>query len=475
MKIMLVIPKRLERPGLVFPIVPHLGVAYLAAMLKKSNAAVKIVDMRLGYAYKDLLRFLDQFNPSLVGVTSYSYAYKRSYEVVDAIKSQGNCPVVLGGPHVSAIRSKALSETRADFAIKGEGEYSLLELCECIENQGRDYEKIRSLIWRDGDAIVENEDRLYLQQHELDNLPFPAYEEFELEKYKKRRLGITTSRGCPYRCIFCSVRLSMGNRFRPRSPENVLNEIEDWYEKGWEEFDINDDCFSVDMGRAKKICDLIVERGFKIRYSCYNGLRVDLVDRELLQKMKESGCDFISYGVESGNNEVLRAIKKGITIQQVERAVEITNEVGIKNAGTFIIGHPGETLEKAMDTIKFAERLPFRFVSFYNLVPYPGTELYDWIKEKATFRYPPEVHLNQLSCGEIEPIFETKEFPAEERVRVLKLGFSLHWKTLTQSSLGKVAGRMAYQIVRFDTLRRLLGKMITESKISSSVFRKLTR
>ena len=114
MKIMLVIPKRLERPGLVFPIVPHLGVAYLAAMLKKSNAAVKIVDMRLGYAYKDLLRFLDQFNPSLVGVTSYSYAYKRSYEVVDAIKSQGNCPVVLGGPHVSAIRSKALSETRAD-------------------------------------------------------------------------------------------------------------------------------------------------------------------------------------------------------------------------------------------------------------------------------------------------------------------------------------------------------------------------
>lgn len=471
MKVMFVIPKTLKHPGMIFPIFPHLGIAYLTAVLEKSNIEVKIVDMRLGYDYDDLRSFLDQFNPDLVGVTSYSYGYKRSYNVVSTIKSHGNRLVAIGGPHVSAIRSKVLAETKADFAIKGEGEYALLELCKSIETQTKDYKEIKGLIWRYEDKIIENMDRPYLQ--ELDNLPFPAYEKFELDKYKVKRLQITTSRGCPYRCIFCSVRLSMGNRFRPRSPENVVNEIEYWYKRGWKEFELNDDCFSVDIYRAKKICDLIIKRNLKIKYYCFNGLRVDRVDRDLLQKMKESGCKFISYGVESGNNEILKTIKKGITFEQVKRAIDMTNEVGIENSGTFIIGHPNETLEKAMDTIKLAKELPFSYVSFCNLVPYPGTELFKWIKENATFLYPSEVYLNQISYGETKPIFETEEFSLKDRARVLELGFSLHYKTLIQLKLGKIVGYMVYLIIKSNTLRRLLGKMLMGTKIGNKIFRKL--
>ena len=472
MKVMLVIPVGHESAGMVYSIGPHPGIAYLAAMLKENNIEAKIVDMRLGYSCNDLLRFVDQFNPSLVGVTSYSYGYKHNYEVVDAIKSQGGPLTVLGGPHVSAIQGKVLSETKADFAIKGEGEYSLLELCKCIEDQGTDYGKIRGLLWKDGDKIIENKDRPYLQPQELDSLPFPAYEKFELDKYTEKRIQVITSRGCPYRCIFCSVRLSMGNIFRPRNPENVINEIEYWYEKGWNEFEIIDDCFNVNMDRAKKICDLIIERGLKIKYTCLNGLRVDRVDRELLQKMHKSGCNFIAYGIESGNDEVLRAIKKGITVEQVERAVELTNEIGIKNSGCFIIGHPSETLEKAMDTIKLAQKLPLCFTSFCNLVPYPGTELYEWIKENATLLYPPEVYLTYVSYRETKPIFETKEFPAGDRVRALRLGFATQWKTKVQFKRGRVLSFIAYHITRFDTLHRLFGKMV-KTKIGSKVFHRL--
>jgi anaerobic magnesium-protoporphyrin IX monomethyl ester cyclase len=474
MKVMLVIPPRPEYQGLVQPVYPHLGVAYLVAILKRYKVAVKIVDMMLGYSYKQLYKFIDQFAPNMIGVTSYSYGYNSSYETIDRIKSHGNHITVIGGPHVSAVRGKVLAETKADFAVKGEGEYTLVDLCKTLRDQAENYEEIKGLIWRKGDEIIENEDRPFLKGQELDDMSFPAFEEFELNKYacfKENRLQITTSRGCPYQCIFCSVRLSMGNRFRSRSPENVVDEIEYWYKKGWKRFEFNDDCFSVDVNRAIKICNLIIERKLKIKYYLFNGLRVDRVNKVLLQKLKDSGCEFISYGVESGNDEVLKTIKKGITIKQVEEAVRITNEIGITNSGTFIIGHPSETLDKAMDTLRLAKKLPFSFVSFCNLVPYPGTELSKWIKSHGTLLYDQETYLNRLSYGEKIPIFETKEFNRKEREKVLRLGFYLHWRTITKTKLGPVMGYLAYSLIKNDAIRKILGKILTKYEIGDKIFR----
>lgn len=477
MKVMFVIPQKPKYPEMIFPVIPHLGIAYLTAMLKKNDIEVKILDMRLGVDNTTLFGTLDRFKPDMIGITIYSYGYKLAYDLIDLIKSHGSYLTVVGGPHVSVTRSQVLKDTRADFAIKGEGEYTLLELCGYLTRQCKDYEKIKGLIWRDGNKIIENVDRLYLQQKELDELPFPDYEEFELEKYscyEDKYLQITTSRGCPFGCIYCSVKLVMGRGFRSRSPENVVQEIEHWYNKGWRKFEFNDDCFNLDMNRAKEICDLIIEKDLSIEYLCANGLRVDRVDRELFQKMKDSGCVFISFGVESGNPEVLKIIKKGITLKQVEEAVKFANEVGIPNAGTFIIGHPGEDLQKAMDTIRIAKKIPFGHVAFCNLVPYPGSELFDWIEKNKAFIYLPETYLNEISYGEAKPIFETKEFPAKDRIKALKLGFSLRYKTAAQEKLGKVLGFIVYLLLKNRFLREFLGE-VKQTKIGKGILKYIAK
>ena len=441
MKVMFVIPKEYyPRPW-----TPHTGVAYITAVLQQHNFSIKILDMRLGYTTEDLHESLDAFEPDLVGVTSYSFEYETAYKVIESIKNHGKYLVVIGGPHVSAIRYKILEHTKSDFAVKGEGEFTMLDLCNYINGKIHRIDEIKGLIWRSGDKIRENSDRPYIQ--DLNALPIPAYESFEIKKYMdyaSKRIPLITSRGCPHQCIYCSVRLTMGNKFRARTAKNVVDEIEHWYRKGWKNFDINDDCFSYDMDRAKKICDLIIERGLKISYQLYNGIRVDRVDYELLQKMARSGCSFVAYGVESGNIDTLKVIKKAISLEQVQKAVKMTNELGIKNYATFIIGHPGETYEKAMDTINFAKNLPVDSLGFYNIIPYPSTELYDWMVKNARMLYPLQSYLNIVTYGLNNPIFETPEFTVEERRKILRMGFLLQRKKLLQLRLGKTLGTLVY-------------------------------
>jgi radical SAM superfamily enzyme YgiQ (UPF0313 family) len=477
LKVLFVIPKGRAYSGAGtynIPGFPHTGVAYLTAVLQQNRVEVKILDMAIGYSINDLFRTIDEFEPNLVGVTSFSYGCQDAYEIIRQIKLHGNHMIVIGGPHVSAFRGEVLNGTKADFAVKEEGEYTLLELCRAIEST-QNYQEVKGLIWRKGDKVIENSARPLIQ--DLDALPFPAYEKFELQKYlcyDRKLLPIITSRGCPCSCVFCSVKLSMGRKFRARSPENVVSEIEYWYHKGWRNFDINDDNFTCDMNRAMKICDLIIERKLDINYKIYNGIRVDRVSKELLYKMKESGCILIEYGVESANEEVLKRIKKGISLGQVRKAVEMANEVGINSAVNFIIGHPGETLEKAMDSIRFAESLPTKFVNFFNLVPYPGTELFQWVKNNATFLYPEETYLTERCYGADNPVFETKEFRACERKQVARRGILLYRKKVLQFKLGRVFGLFVYLFARSNKLWELSTATFMGTRMGGRIFHLIT-
>jgi radical SAM superfamily enzyme YgiQ (UPF0313 family) len=438
-------------------------------MLKQHNIKVKILDMQLGYNFSDLFNFLSFFDPDVVGITSYSHLYKEAYEVAREVKSFGNYKVVFGGVHVSAVRGEVLHMSEADFAVKGEGEYTLLELCKEIEVGSRNYGKITGLIWKNSGKVIENIDRPFIQ--DLDSLPFPAYEEFELEKYlgyKNRSLPLTTSRGCPYGCTFCSVKSLMGT-LRARSAENVINEIKHWYEKGYNNFEIYDDNFSLGMKRAKRICDLIVEEGLNITYQFNNGLRLDRVDEELLSKLKSSGCTYIQYGIEAGNEEILKGIKKGITPEQARKAIELTNKIGIKNGVNFIIGHPGETFEKAMDSVKLAETLPTDTVNFFALVPFPRTEALEWVKEHATFLYPPEIYLNDITISTRKPVFETKEFSAEERIKVLRKGVLLHRKKSLEGILGKRLANLVLHVAKHDLLWQGFEDIFYGTKIGQKI------
>jgi radical SAM superfamily enzyme YgiQ (UPF0313 family) len=452
---------------------PHVGIAYLASMLKQNEISYKILDMNLGYSQLHALECIKAYKPDMICTTAYSFGHQKVFDLIDFIRPYYDGKIVIGGPHVSITGREVLEKSHADFAVMGEGEYTLVELIGSLY-ETQNLENIRGLIWHKNSGVIVNEKRPYIQN--LDSLPFPAYEDFELEKYvcyTDRRLPIITSRGCPYQCTFCCTRLSMGNKFRKRSPENVIDEIEHWYKKGWFVFDINDDIFTLDRCRAIKICNMIKERGLNIRFNLYVGLRVDTVDEELLRTLKAVGCSFISYGCESGNERVLKVIKKGIKVEDVVNAVNITRKVGIKHKVNFMIGHPTETYKEAMDSIRLAKSLKCDFVSFNNLIPYPGTEAYTWVKDNGRFLYPPEVYLNEMPQKKLIPVFETDEFPAEERKKALMKGDVLEEKTLTQFRFGKIKGHLIYLLNRNEKISKAthsLFNLFVSTEIGSTIY-----
>ncbi|OGD56202.1 hypothetical protein A2V71_03310 [Candidatus Berkelbacteria bacterium RBG_13_40_8] len=414
---------------------------------------------------------IKEFQPDLIGVTSFSYCYQNVFELIGKIRKMTKTPLVIGGPHVSAVRKQILEDTKADFAVKSEGEFTLLELLKELPKGKTTYSKILGLIWRKGKRIIENPDRPLIK--DLDGLPFPDYDAFGIEKYpcfRIKALPIMTSRGCPYGCTYCSVKLSMGRGFRPRSPENVLSEIKYWYKKGWTNIDINDDCFTLVLERAEKICDLIIKNKMKIKFQLYNGIRVDRITPQLLRKLNKAGCTFIAYGCEAGNQKILDSIQKHITLDQVKQAVTWTNKIGIKNAVNFIIGHPMETYDQAKETLSFAESLPTNFVNFYNLVPYPGTDSFQWAKAHAHFLYPPDTFLRTVSYRDNSPIFETKEFTKEQRQDIMQKGFDLYERKILKFRLGSTLGLIIYLLSRPKIMHKLIFDFALTNKIGNAVY-----
>lgn len=454
---------------------PHVGIASLIAFLKREGYEVGVFDCGLENDLVKLKVKVKKSKPDIIGVTAFSYCYQDVFELVDKIKKISKAPLVVGGPHVSAVKGQVLKETKADFAVKAEGEYTLLELLQTLAQKKPVFSRVSGLIWRRGKKIIENPNRPLIR--DLDSLPFTDYYAFEIERYpcfRIQALPIMTSRGCPFECTYCSVRLSMGRGFRPRSPENVLAEIKHWCQKGWTNFDINDDCFTLDIQRAEKICDLIVKNKLKIKFQLYNGIRADRVTFRLLRKLKRAGCTFIAYGCEAGNEEILRSIKKNITLDQVRKAVAWTNKVGIKNAVNFIIGHPTETYAQAKDTLAFAASLPTNFVNFYNLVPYPGTESFVWAKQHAHFLYPPDTFLREVSYRDNSPIFETKEFTKEQRQDIMQKGFSLYEKKILKFRLGPVLGLSVYILTRSRPIHRAVFDFALSNKFGLAIYQRLS-
>ncbi|MDY6864656.1 MAG: radical SAM protein [Halobacteriota archaeon] len=478
MKIMFVIPwtKSLYGDEYATPGHPHVGVAYLTSVLKDEGHDVRIFDQGIEKDDSKLFHLIDMFKPDVIGITAFSYCYKYVVALLEGIKEKTSIPVIIGGPHVSAIKKRVLSDTIADFAMKGESEISFPEFLNELKKEKPQFENVDGLIWRNKyKDIVENKDQELIK--DLNKLPFPDYEAFNLEKYNyfhKKTLPILTSRGCPYSCNYCSVRLSMGKAFRPRSPKNVVDELEFWYKKGFDNFEFNDDCFSLKLDRAKEICKLIIERDLKIKWQLYNGIRADRVDEELLGIMKESGCIFISYGCESGDQDIINNIGKKLPLDKVKSAVIKANKVGIKNSVNFIIGHPGETYEKAMETLKFAECLPTTFLNVYNLIPYPGTTLYEWIENNGTWLYSEQEVLEDIGSRDLKPVFETPEFTKEERIRALKKGFSLYEKTVMKFRFGKFVGIIAYYFTRIPYVYKLSRIIALDNKLGNMVYTFIT-
>jgi anaerobic magnesium-protoporphyrin IX monomethyl ester cyclase len=446
------------------PASPPVGIAYLMSYLRSKGHDVKVMDLCVEKDNFDHIKFIKDFNPSLVGISFTSCKYKKSYALIADIKRKTNIPVVIGGAHISVMREKILEECEADYAIYGEGETALLILAE-----GKRPHEIKSLIWRDGARIAVNPQEDFIS--DLDMLPLPEYEFFKMERYANRRIPITTARGCPHMCVYCAVDRVIGRRFRTRSPKNVVDEIEYWYGKGYKDFGFNDDTFTENTRRAEEICDELIRRNIDIKWDLRTGIRVDRVNTTLLEKLKKAGCGFVAFGIESVDEDVLKAMKKGTTPDQAKKAVRMAKEAGLGVGGFFMIGNPADSYKAFRKSYDFAREEPFDEIRFYNVEPYPGTELQELIKSKGRYFVPIEVSLNSYSRWNPAPIFEFSDFPKRDRIKAFNEGEALVVNKLLVKVLGKKAGDILAPLCRFGVVRRLILK--AGFKFSGTIFRVL--
>lgn len=360
-----------------------LGIAYIAAVLEKEGYEVKIIDALVkDYEENFVIEETKIFNPDIIGITSTTAGINSSVSLANLLKKSIKCPIIIGGAHVTAVPTKVMENDCFDVGVIGEGESTIIEIVSKIK-KGKDIKdkSINGIVYKKNNKIVITKKREYVTN--LDTLPFPARHLLPpLTDYKPTPascrytpLGsMITSRGCVHRCIYCD-RAVFGQVFRARSVNNVIAEIEYLVkEYNVREIKFWDDTLSLDKVRMVNICKEIVNRKINISWTCI--ARVNHMNEEVLKWMKKAGCWQIAYGIESGDNDILKIAKKDTTIELVRDIVNLTKRTGIETRGFFMLGLPGETEESMQKTIDFAKSLPLDNASFYITTIYPNTELW---------------------------------------------------------------------------------------------------
>ena len=351
---------------------PPLGISYVAAAFEAAGAEVEIFDYIVGrYSPEKLERQLEAFRPDVVGAGSVTLNYPPAAEILQTVKRLNpEIFTVMGGPHVSFDAPNTLKTYPGiDLVVMGEGERTIAELTATGFDR-KAFPAIRGIAYRENGSYRITEQREFIQ--DISTLPLPARHLLPLSRYQALGFPISmiTSRGCPYQCIFCQGRRMVGGKIRQRKVESVVNEIEDILSYGFNRINIADDLFVSDRRKVKAVCDEINRRGLRFAWSAF--ARVNTVDPDTLKTMRDTGCDAVSFGVESGNQEMLDRIQKKITLAQVRKAVDMCKDAGLHVHCSFIVGLPGETQDTLNDSREFAESLEIDY-GYHFLSPFPGT------------------------------------------------------------------------------------------------------
>lgn len=382
---------------------PFLSLSYLSAMLEANGHQVAIKDFFVDeYTEDDFLKYIGRLRPDLIGISSFTRNYIQARRLGRSIKREfPQCPIVMGGPHPTALPVNVLRDG-ADFVIRGEGELSILELLDSISGK-REPRTIAGLSFKLNGNFISNPDRLPLK--DISVLPLPAYHLFPMACYRhtifmthhsSRAIIITTSRGCPYQCIFCQ-RDILGLKLRTRNLDQVFKEIELLYKDyGYRYFVFTDECFGLNQEYLFKFLNRmeVFRKRMPIFWSCQR--RVDAISStDIFKSMRRAGCLYISFGIETGSPYSNRMIKKGIDIKKVLPTIRMAQKSGIPLViSSFIIGFPWETKEMIEKTISFASSLPLTHLTFNIATPLPGTRLWDYclreglINEDIIFNHP---------------------------------------------------------------------------------------
>jgi len=446
--------KKIERILLVSPhyvilknhyktLTPPLGLAYIAAVLEKAGYEVKVLDVaaegfnhdapvgkrriKFGLGYDEIKKRIKEFKPQVVGVSCIiSNQFESTKSICKVAKEACDKIItVVGGGHPSALPREALQSKSIDFVVIGEGEKTILELVKCLE-KGEEPSHIDGLAFKKNDKTIVNPKTAYIEN--LDQIPFPARHLLPMDTYFKISLpqGLTytktpntamlTSRGCSANCIFCATTRFWGNKYRTRSPENVIAEIDELVKNyGIKEIQFIDDNLTLNKKRAIAIFRSIKKR-FKIAWSTPQGIAPWALDEELIKEMKDSGCYEISLAVESGDQDILKqVIRKPGSLDKIKRLVKEINKLKMMSKGFFVIGLPGETKEQIQKTFKFALDIKLDSASFFLATPLPGTRLYSLCVEKGYLKKGFDFNSIDYNIGNIK----TPDFTPDELERLL--------------------------------------------------------
>jgi anaerobic magnesium-protoporphyrin IX monomethyl ester cyclase len=364
-------------------LMPAIGLAYLASYLERNNIKVKITDIHAEEQTIDELLAAETMNPDYIGITSMTMTFASALETAAAYKIKfPDAKITLGGVHPTILPEEALINDAVDYVIRGEGEKSFYELVSGVpleKIQGLSYKKDGKFIHNPEGPVVEN----------LDDLPAPAYHLLPVKKYRpttgsyKRlpAISLMTSRGCPGKCTYC-LGSYLGGRVRMHSVKYIIDEIimlqRDY---GIKEICFYDDTFTAFKMKVREFCRTVIDEKIDITWVCF--ARIDFIDEETLKLMKQAGCHQIMYGIESGDEQILKNIKKMTRLDKAKEVVDMTKKTGIECRTTFMLGNPGETEETMKKTMDFAKYLDPDIALFNVTTPYPGTEIYRWADENG--------------------------------------------------------------------------------------------
>lgn len=372
--------------------IPPLGLMYLAAYVDREGCKPKILDMVAEHSSIDNLREeVTAYKPDIVGITTTTLTLYDTLQVAKAVKNIGTIPIVVGGAHCNIYPEETLALGYFDYVVQGDGEFPFAKIL-----NGKQDTAICSIA-----PVLD-----------LDSLPFPARYLTDVGKYysviskSTSMTTMITSRGCPYNCTFCYQ--PHYKKWRARSAESVVAEMEEIVKMGIHEIEIYDDTFTYDRERVMAMCWLIIDKGLKVDWAIRT--RVDKVDYPLLMRMREAGCKRINYGVESVTPSILKVLRKGFTVQQTIDALRWTEEAGIETQSYFMIGSPTETREQILDTMRFANKHIAGYTYYTITTPLPGTYLYSLgIKEGRFNDYWKSFAINPI------PKFVTKIWDEDNR------------------------------------------------------------
>jgi len=445
----------------------RLGLLYLASSLRAHGTEVGIYDPTVcapvsrpeGYYYGEseaqMRRALEAFRPDVLGISVHQAVNLRGARVLSRMAkdvSGGRTVVVAGGVYPSVSREAVLEECAdIDYAIQGEGEASLVALLGCLNSVQNGLDAVDGLIWRDDGRARVNPKVSFVE--DLDTLPFPARDLVDIRRFMDRRLSIygigdrpslslLTSRSCPHQCTFCNMWMIHGKRWRPRSPENVLEEIDEMVRRwGARDLFIMDDNFTLRPDRVVQLCEGMIRRRYPLRWTTPNGISAKGATPEMAQAMKAAGCKSVCVAIETGSEEFRRgAMNKRVSNEEISRAVYAFRRAGIPVGGLLMLGMPGESEARFQDTVRFVSQLPLTWIVVSFTYPHVGTRLYDDLIQDGVIDGPVTVVADTYGA----PAFETADFSREELVRRKSLLYRSFYRSKAPRIIWDVSTKWPY-------------------------------